>query len=208
MHNRNPIFLHFLKGLAKKIHYPLTDEFDFTVCSRRIHEAGNAIDDEAEVLLARSQHLLSAFAIFKISIRSVPLDDFSRFVMPGASAEQEPSKLPVEAPKATLHFEWLAGIQGFLVFGQHARDVIWMNRNQEAPIHRLFPGKTGIIQPAPIEKFSGTIPTNDPGKRGDRVNYKSQLVRNLGFTSPKLLSRPPAILNISFSANHKAFISD
>jgi hypothetical protein len=54
----------------------------------------------------------------------------------GTPAQEKPAKFTDVASDAAL--EWLSGVKRFFKYFQHARKIVWMDRNLPAPTQRLF----------------------------------------------------------------------
>src|SRR5271156_2253114 len=84
-----------------------------------------------QITFAPSQLVLGAFAIFNISIYSVPFDDVFIFVAQGVRTEQEPTVLSVEAAQSCFGLPWFAGSHDELPRTSQAVKVVRMSRPRQ-----------------------------------------------------------------------------
>src|SRR5262249_54002943 len=96
--------LQLLSCLAEILQNLTVEVLDLAGCSRRMHEPWNVVDDLPPGEFLGTQGFLPSLAILDVDIRSVPFDDFPRFVPQRAGAKQEPAICAVEAAKARFDF--------------------------------------------------------------------------------------------------------
>src|SRR5271154_6524355 len=145
-----------------------------------------------QITFAPSQLVLGAFAIFNISIYSVPFDDVFIFVAQGVRTEQEPTVLSVEAAQSCFGLPWFAGSHDELPRTSQAVKVVRMKRNGPPPILGLFRGETHKIKVMLVKEIGRTVWTSRPRQRGDRADDQVKIM----FACPQVLLGPLAIFNV------------
>jgi hypothetical protein len=144
-------------GIAEIILGLTVDDFELPFRCHDGYQASDTLDYQTKTLFTHAERVLRALSLFKICIRSVPLDDISRSVQQSTAAEKKPAKFSVPAAKAAFHLERPSQIQSFVECFHHAREIVRMYRDLPAPIQRLFRREPGIFEPALIEEFSRAI---------------------------------------------------
>jgi hypothetical protein len=85
---------------ADEVQKVLVEELGASIESRRPGQRRNRVDDELEIMLARRESLLSAFALVNVDEQVVPADDVPVRVPNRKSARLEPAVDAIETSSA------------------------------------------------------------------------------------------------------------
>src|ERR1700722_4003382 len=124
----------------------------------------------AKLTLVLKKFLLRSFSIFDIGIASKPPDDIAFSVELWNDTYEKPPVLSVISPDASLHFTWFGGIQQRQPFTNQPIQVIGVNDHLPFPTCPLLQGESGVIVPAPVQIFLGSVREARPQERRNRVD--------------------------------------
>ena len=130
--------------------------------------------DASQHRLSLPQRFFRPLTIFDIGARSIPLKDISLFVEVRRGAYQKPAIFPVSPTQTHFILRWFPRrhIPAPLLHDP------WKVFGMDCP-RRLFKcllqRKARIFQPALIDEIQGAVSQNDPGHRGNCVNYQPEL---------------------------------
>src|SRR5260370_12930639 len=105
-----------------------------------------------------------------LGIRAIPFENVAVIVTHGLRAEQEPSIFSVVPAQACFNLTALARIQQVPPKIHESVAVFCVKRRSPAPIRCFVRREAGVIQPAPIEEFSGAVGTSGPRQSRNGVN--------------------------------------
>src|SRR5713101_5475714 len=128
------------------------------------------VRDPAEFALLLKQFRLRSFSVFDVGIASKPPDDTAYRVELRNDAYEEPSILPVIAPDTSFEFTWFAGIHQGEPFTNEPIQVIGVNDHLPTPTFPLLQGKPGVLVPAFVQIFLGSVRQARPQERRNRVD--------------------------------------
>ena len=88
----------------------------------------------------------------------------------GLYTEQEPTIVSIVPAQACFNLTGLARVQQVPPKIHELVAVFCVKRHSPPPIGCFFSREAGVIQPSPIEEFSGAVRASRPCKRRNRVN--------------------------------------
>src|SRR3984893_6578318 len=129
-----------------------------------------SIGNPAKLPLLLKEFLLRPFSIFDVSIASKPPDDVAFSVELWNDTYQEPTVLSVISPDASFQFAWLGSIQQGSPFTNELIQVIGVNDHLPTPTFPLLQGQAGVLVPAFVQIFLGSVREARPQERRNRVD--------------------------------------
>src|SRR6202049_2229436 len=130
-----------------------------------------SIGNPAKLPLLLKEFLLRPFSIFDVSIASKPPDDVAFSVELGNDAYEEPTVLSVISPDASFQFAWFGSIQQGPPFTNELIQVIGVNDHLPTPTFPLLQGQAGVLVPAFVQIFLGSVRQARPQEGRHRVDY-------------------------------------
>src|ERR1700716_1042502 len=124
----------------------------------------------AKLPLLLKEFLLRPFSIFDVSIASKPPDDVAFSVELWNDTYQEPTVLSVISPDASFQFAWFGSIQQGSPFTNELIQVIGVNDHLPTPTFPLLQGQAGVLVPAFVQIFLGSVRKAGPQERRNRVD--------------------------------------
>src|SRR5216684_1695833 len=116
-----------------------------------------SIGNPAKLPLLLKEFLLRPFSIFDVSIASKPPDDVAFRVELWNDTYQEPTVLSVISPDASFQFAWFGSIQQGPPFTNELIQVIGVNDHLPTPTFPLLQGQAGVLVPAFVQIFLGSV---------------------------------------------------
>src|SRR6202035_3238627 len=129
-----------------------------------------SIGNPAKLPLLLKEFLLRPFSIFDVSIASKPPDDVAFSVELWNDTYQEPTVLSVISPDASFQFAWFGSIQQGPPFTNELIQVIGVNDHLPTPTLSLLQGQAGVLVPAFVQIFLGSVRQARPQERRNRVD--------------------------------------
>src|SRR6202048_4012600 len=129
-----------------------------------------SIGNPAKLPLLLKEFLLRPFSIFDVSIASKPPDDVAFSVELWNDTYQEPTVLSVISPDASFQFAWFGSIQQGSPFTNELIQVIGVNDHLPTPTFPLLQGQAGVLVPAFVQIFLGSVREARPQERRNRVD--------------------------------------
>ena len=129
-----------------------------------------SIGNPAKLPLLLKEFLLRSFSIFDVGIASKPPDDVAFSVELWNDTYEEPSVLSVISPDASFQFAWFGGIQQGEPFTNEPIQVIGVNDHLPTPTFPLLQGQAGVLVPAFVQIFLGSVREARPQERRNRVD--------------------------------------
>jgi len=120
--------------------------------------------------LLLKEFLLRPFSIFDVSIASKPPDDVAFSVELWNDTYQEPTVLSVISPDASFQFAWFGSIKQGPPFTNELIQVIGVNDHLPTPAFPLLQGQAGVLVPAFVQIFLGSVREARPQERRNRVD--------------------------------------
>jgi len=131
---------------------------------------GYSIGNPAKLPLVLKEFLLRSFSIFDVGIASKPPDDVASSVELWDDAYEEPSVLSVKSPDASFQFAWFPGIHQGEPFTKEPIQVVGVNDDLPTPTFTRFQGQAGVLIPAFVQIFLGSVRKACPQERRNRVD--------------------------------------
>src|ERR1700737_3788438 len=128
------------------------------------------IGNLAKLTLLLKEFLLRSFSIFDVGIASKPPDDVAFGVELRNDTNEEPSVLSVIPPDASFQFPWFAGLHQGEPFTYEPFQVIGVNHHLPTPTFPLLQRQAGVLVPAFVQIFLGSVRQARPQERRDRVD--------------------------------------
>src|SRR5258708_4258041 len=128
------------------------------------------VRNPAKFPLVVEEFLLRSFSIFDVGIASKPPDDVAFSVELWNDPYQEPSVLSVISPDASFQFTWFGGIHQGQPFTNEPIQVIGVNDHLPFPAFPLLQGQAGVLVPAFVHIFLGSVREARPQERRNRVD--------------------------------------
>src|SRR6202049_4847106 len=129
-----------------------------------------SIGNPAMLPLLLKEFLLHSFPIFDVGIASKPPDDVAFSIELWNDTYEEPTVLSVISPDASFQFAWFGSIQQGLPFTNESVQVIGVNDHLPTPAFPLLQGQAGILVPAFVQIFLGSVRQARPQKRWNGVD--------------------------------------
>src|ERR1700674_3539176 len=131
---------------------------------------GYSIGNSAKLPLLLKEFLLRSFPIFDVGIASKPPDDVAFSIELWNDTYEEPTVLSVISPDASFQFAWFGSIQQGPPFTNEMIQVIGVNDHLPTPTFPLLQGQAGVLVPAFVQIFLGSIREARPQERRNRVD--------------------------------------
>src|ERR1700687_3727646 len=131
---------------------------------------GYSIGNPAKLPLLLKEFLLRSFPIFDVGIASKPSDDVALSAELWNDTYEEPSVLSVISPDASFQFTWFGSIQQGQPFTNEPIQVIGVNDHLPTPPFPLLQGQAGVLVPAFVQIFLGSVREARPQERRNRVD--------------------------------------
>src|SRR5437660_9017723 len=132
---------------------------------------GYSIGNPAKLPLLLKKFRLRSFSIFDVSIASKPPDDAAFSVELWNDTYEEPTVLSVISPDASFQFAWFGSIQQCPPFTNEPIQVIGVNDYLPTPTFPLLQGQAGVLVPAFVQIFLGSVRVARPQERRNSVDY-------------------------------------
>src|SRR6202043_1436550 len=129
-----------------------------------------SICNPAKLTLLLKEFFLRSFSIFDVGIASKPPDDVAFGVKLWNDTNEEPSVLSVISPDASFQFAWFAGFHQGEPFTYEPIQVIGVNDHLPTPTLPLLQGQAGVLVPAFVQIFLGSVRQARPQERRNRVD--------------------------------------
>src|SRR6266404_8357487 len=131
---------------------------------------GYSIGNPAKLPLVLKKFRLRSFSIFDVGIASKPPDDVAFSVEFWKDTYKEPSVFSVISTDAGFQFAWFVIIQQGKPFTNESIQVIGVNDHLPTPTFPLLLSQTGVLVPALVQKFLGSIREARPQERRNCVD--------------------------------------
>src|SRR6185436_9250291 len=129
-----------------------------------------SIGNPAKLTLLLKEFFLRSFSIFDVGIASEPPDDVAFSVELRNDTYEEPSVLSVISPDASFQFTWFAGLHQGEPFTNEPIQVIGVNDHLPTPTFPLLQSQAGVLVPAFVQVFLGSVRQARPQERPNRVD--------------------------------------
>src|SRR6202030_25778 len=130
----------------------------------------NSIGNAAKFTLLLKEFFLCSFSIFDVGIASKPPDDVAFGVELRNDTYEEPSVLTVISPDASFQFTWFAGLHQGEPFTNEPFQVIGVYDHLPTPTLPLLQGEAGVLVPAFVQVFLGSVRQARPQEGWNRVD--------------------------------------
>src|SRR5712671_2596622 len=131
---------------------------------------GYSIGNSAKLPPVLKELRLRSFSIFDVSVASKPPDDVAFRVELWNDTYQEPTVLSVISPDASFQFAWFGSIQQGPPFTNELIQAIGVNDHLPTPTFPLLQGQAGVLVPAFVQIFLGSVRQARPQERRNRVD--------------------------------------